>query len=154
MIVSGTFSFAGPPETVWQLLRDPEVLVKTLPGAKQLARTTADRYEGVMQIGVGPVTAAEFLVAVTLADQVPHERYAMLLDGKGALGFARGTAHVALAPEGAGGTIMKYRAELQVGGKIAAVGQRLLDSAAKLVARQGLEALNRELRARLGQASP
>jgi carbon monoxide dehydrogenase subunit G len=154
MIVQGTFSFAGPRETVWRLLLDPEVLVKTLPGAKRLTRTGPDRYEGVMQIGVGPVTAAEFQVAVTLADQVFPERYAMLLDGKGALGFALGAAQVELQAEGADATRMTYRAELQIGGKIAAVGQRLLDSAAKLLTRQGLEALNRELRSRLAARPP
>jgi uncharacterized protein len=154
MIVEGTFSFAGPRDTVWRLLLDPEVLVKTLPGAKRLTRTGPDRYEGVMQIGVGPVTAAEFQVAVTLADQVPPERYAMLVDGKGTLGFALGAAQVELAPEGADATRMTYRAELQIGGKIASVGQRLLDSAAKVLTRQGLEALNRELRSRLGARAP
>lgn len=150
MILEGSFTFDGPRETVWGLLQDPDVLVKALPGAKRLARAGEDRYEGVMQVGVGPVTAAEFSVTVTLADKVPPERYAMQVDGQGGLGFAHGTAHVALAPHGNGGTLMTYRAELRVGGKIAAVGQRLLDSVAKLMTRQGLEALNRELAARLG----
>ncbi|HYK82296.1 MAG TPA: carbon monoxide dehydrogenase subunit G [Gemmatimonadales bacterium] len=154
MIVEGTFTFPGPRETVWRLLLDPDVLVKTLPGAKRLERTGTDRYEGVMQLGVGPVTAAEFAVAVTLAEQVPPERYAMQLNGAGALGFARGTAHISLAPAPSGGTRMQYRAELHIGGKIASVGQRLLDAAAKLLTRQGLEALNRELSARLAGPPP
>ena len=153
MIVEGTFTFQGPRETVWELLQNPDVLVKSLPGAKRLVRAGEDRFEGVMQVGVGPVTAAEFTVAVTLKDKVPPQHYAMEVDSKGTLGFTRGSARVELEVLADGGTLMKYTAELQVGGKIAAVGQRLLDQVAKLMTRQGLEALNQELRARLAEGS-
>lgn len=153
MIVEGTFTFQGPRETVWELLQNPDVLVKALPGARRLVRAGEDRFEGVMQVGVGPVTAAEFTVAVTLKDKVPPQHYAMEVDSKGTLGFTRGSARVELEVLADGGTLMKYTAELQVGGKIAAVGQRLLDQVAKLMTRQGLEALNKELRARLAEGS-
>jgi carbon monoxide dehydrogenase subunit G len=149
MIVEGTYAFAAPRAAVWRLLLDPTVLVKALPGAKRLERAGDDRFEGVMQVGVGPVTAAEFAVTIALTDTVEPERYAMDVDGRGSLGFTRGRASVELTVTPDGGTAMRYRAELEVGGKIAAVGQRLLDSAAKLMTRQGLEALNKELRARL-----
>ena len=154
MIVTGTFTFQGPRETVWELLQDPDVLVKALPGAKRLTRAGEDRYEGVMQVGVGPVTAAEFAVAVAIKEKVPPARYTMDIDSKGTLGFTRGTARVELEPLAGGGTLMRYASELHVGGKIASVGQRLLDQVAKLMTRQGLEALNKELRARLGGAAP
>jgi carbon monoxide dehydrogenase subunit G len=149
VILEGTFTFAGPRETVWELLHDPDVLVKALPGAKRLVRAGEDRYEGVMQVGVGPVTAAEFAITVSLRDKVAPQRYAMEVDSKGAVGFGRGGARVELEALADGGTLMKYTAELQVGGKIASLGQRLLDQVAKLMTRQGLEALNQELRARL-----
>jgi carbon monoxide dehydrogenase subunit G len=75
----------------------------------------------------------------------------MAIDGTGRFGFTRGTARVELAPEeGGAGTVMRYQADLQVGGKIAALGQRLLDSVSKLLVRQGLEALQREVGNRLG----
>ncbi len=138
MIVEGTFTFQGPREAVWDLLQNPDVLVKALPGAKRLVRSGEDRYEGVMRVGVGPVTAAEFAVAVAVRDKVPPQRYALDVDSKGAVGFTRGTARVEL---------------VQVGGKIAGLGQRLLDQAAKLMTRQGLEALNQELRTRLARGS-
>ncbi|HEU5261925.1 MAG TPA: carbon monoxide dehydrogenase subunit G [Gemmatimonadales bacterium] len=153
MIVEGTFTFQGPRETVWELLQNPDVLVKVLPGAKRLVRAGEDRFDGVMQVGVGPVTAAEFTVSVMLKDKVPPQYYAMEVDSKGTLGFTRGSARVALEVLADGGTLMKYTAELQVGGKIAGVGQRLLDQVAKLMTRQGLEALNKELRARLAGGS-
>ena len=118
MIVTGTFTFQGPRETVWELLQDPDVLVKALPGAKRLTRAGEDRYEGVMQVGVGPVTAAEFAVAVAIKEKVPPARYTMDIDSKGTLGFTRGTARVELEPLAGGGTLMTYASELHVGGKI------------------------------------
>jgi carbon monoxide dehydrogenase subunit G len=103
-----------------------------------------------MRVGIGPITAAEFDLSITLADVQKPASYTMLLDGKGRFGFTRGTARVELQPDSAG-TVMRYRADLTVGGKIAALGQRLLDSVSRLLTRQGLEALNRELTQRLGE---
>jgi carbon monoxide dehydrogenase subunit G len=149
MIVEGTYPLPGTPPVIWDLLMDPEVLAKAMPGTKQLVRTAPDRYEGIMGVGIGPITAAEFDLVITLTELNPPHSYAMQIDGKGRFGFTRGTARVELVAEGAG-TVMRYNADLQVGGKIAALGQRLLDSVSKLLTRQGLEALNRELNARLG----
>ena len=149
MIVDGTYPLPGSPERIWDLLMDPEVLAKAMPGTRSLTRTAPDRYEGKMAVGVGPITAAEFDLVITLSDQVKPRSYTMNIDGKGRFGFTRGTARVDLAPEG-DQTEMRYRADLQVGGKIAGLGQRLLDSVSRMLMRQGLEALQRELAARLG----
>jgi carbon monoxide dehydrogenase subunit G len=151
MIVEGTYPLPGAPAVIWDLLMDPDVLAKAMPGTKHLVRVTPDRYEGVMRIGIGPITAAEFELVIALTEVLPPHSYAMQIDGKGRAGFTRGSAKVELAPDGAG-TVMHYSADLQVGGKIAAVGQRLLDSVSRLLTRQGLEALNRELNSRLGGA--
>ncbi|CAA9363942.1 MAG: hypothetical protein AVDCRST_MAG68-4703 [uncultured Gemmatimonadetes bacterium] len=148
MIVDGEHTFPGPRQTVWDLLQDPEVLAKAMPGARKLHLTGDGVYEGVIRIGVGPVTAAEWTLKVTLADRVPPASYVMHVEGKGALGFTRGQATVKL-DEVEGGTKMSYRADLAVGGKVAGVGQRLLDQVARMVTRQGLDALNKELEARL-----
>ncbi|HEV8150847.1 MAG TPA: carbon monoxide dehydrogenase subunit G [Gemmatimonadales bacterium] len=149
MIVEGIYPLPGTPAVIWDLLMDPEVLAKAMPGTKELVRAAPDRYEGVMRVGIGPITAAEFALTITLLELQPPLSYSMQIEGAGRFGFTRGTAKVELAPNGAG-TVMHYSADLQVGGKIAAVGQRLLDSVSKLLTRQGLEALNRELTARLG----
>ena len=151
MIVEGTYPLPGTPAVIWDLLMDPEVLAKAMPGTQQLTRVAPDRYEGIMRIGIGPITAAEFELVIALTEVLPPHSYAMQIDGKGRAGFTRGTAKVELLPDGAG-SVMHYSADLQVGGKIAAVGQRLLDSVSKLLTRQGLEALNRELNRRLGGA--
>jgi uncharacterized protein len=148
MNIEGTHTFPGPRATVWTMLLDPEVLAKTMPGASTMTRVGGTRYEGKMKVGVGPITAAEFDVAITLSDAVPPERYRMLIEGKGRFGFTSGSAAVTLTEDGAG-TAMHYQADLQIGGKIAAVGQRLLDTVSKMMLRQGLEAMTRELERRL-----
>ncbi|HEX7024473.1 MAG TPA: carbon monoxide dehydrogenase subunit G [Gemmatimonadales bacterium] len=148
MIVEGTHVFPGPREVVWSLLLDPEILAKTMPGTAAIVKVSEDRYEGSMAMGIGPITAAVFDVAIAITDRVEPEGYTMQIDGKGKFGFTRGKAVVRLAPEGPG-TTMNYQADLVVGGKIAAVGQRLLDSVSKLMLRQGLDAMTRELERRL-----
>jgi uncharacterized protein len=148
MIVTGEHTFPGTREAVWELLQDPEVLVKAMPGARRLTATGDGTYEGVVRIGVGPVTAAEWKLSVELHDRERPASYVMHVDTKGPLGFTRGTATVALV-EVDEGTRMLYHADLAIGGKVASVGQRLLDQVAKMLTRQGLNALNKEMEARL-----
>jgi uncharacterized protein len=148
MNLNGTYTFNGPRSKVWDLLQDPEILAKALPGTERLARTGNDRYEGVMKVSVGPVTAAKFDIVVLLGDKVEPERFTMQIDGKGAVGYTKGSASIALADHG-DGTEMTYSSSVQVGGKIAAVGQRLLESVGRMMMKQALEALQRELKARL-----
>ncbi len=150
MILNGTFTFEGPRDRVWEILQDPAVLAKALPGTKTLTQVGEDKYEGVMKVSVGPVNAAEFAMSVELKDKVAPERFAMVIDGKGSVGFTRGTASIALAEEPGPVTVMTYTSDVQVGGRIAAVGQRLLESVGKMMTRQALDALNQELKARLG----
>ena len=152
MNLNGTFTFNGPRDVVWALLQDPAVLAKALPGTERLTLTGDDRFEGVMKVSVGPVTAAKFDVTVTLKDKVPPQSFAMQIDGKGAVGYTRGTAAVDLQEHAGGTTLMQYSSDVQVGGRIAAVGQRLLESVAKMMMKQALDALEKELRVRLNAA--
>ena len=150
MNVQGTFVFAGPRDVVWGLLHDPAVLAKVLPGTKTLSQAAADRFEGVMKVSLGPLTAAEFSVVVTLTDERPPEHFAMQIDGKGGVGFVKGTAVVDLADDpSTGGTLMTYSSDVLVGGRIAAVGQRLIESVGRMMSKQALESLNAEVQARL-----
>jgi uncharacterized protein len=150
MTLGGTFTFDGPRAAVFALLQDPAVLAKALPGTKRLDRTGEDRFEGVMKVSVGPVTAAEFAVTVELTDKVAPEGFTMLIDGKGAVGFTKGTATVRLEEQAGPKTVMTYTSDVQVGGTIAAVGQRLLESVGRMMSKQALAALNRELASRTG----
>jgi hypothetical protein len=160
MIVEGSYGFPAKREVIWEMLLDPAVIAKTMPGATEMVRVTHEKYAGKLRIGIGAITAAEFQVTVTLADVVAPEHYTMLIDGQGKFGFTRGSALIELADDSAAvgegalaGTRLHFRADMQVGGKIAGVGQRLLDSVSKLLTRQGLEALSREVNARLGRGA-
>jgi carbon monoxide dehydrogenase subunit G len=149
MILSGTFTFEGPRARVWEILQDPEVLAKALPGTKTLTKAGDDRYQGVMKVSVGPMSAAEFAINVELRDKAAPETFTMLIDGKGAVGFTKGTATIALEEQPGPVTVMTYTSDVQIGGKIAGVGQRLLESVGKMMTKQALEALNKELQQRL-----
>jgi carbon monoxide dehydrogenase subunit G len=152
MILSGTFNFEGPRDRVWEILQDPAVLAKALPGTKTLTQVGEDRYQGVMKVSIGPVNAAEFAVNVELKDKVPPEKFAMVIDGKGGVGFTKGSATIALDEQPGPITVMTYTSDVQVGGRIAAVGQRLLESVGRMMTKQALDALNKELKTRLGSA--
>ena len=149
MILSGSYEFKGPRQRVWELLQDPAVLAKTLPGTERLVLSAEDRFEGVMKVSIGPVTAAKFDVSVTLTEKDPPRRFVMQIDGKGGVGYTRGSATIELDEQAPALTVLRYDSNIQVGGKIAAVGQRLLEQVGKMMSKQALEALERELRARL-----
>src|SRR5688572_10788952 len=117
MNLNGTFTFNGPRAKVWDLLQDPVVLAKALPGTERLSLTSEDHYEGVMKVSVGPVTAAKFNVTVALKDKIPPHRMDMQIDGKGPVGFTRGTASVVLEEQLDGKTLMQYTSDVQVGGR-------------------------------------
>jgi uncharacterized protein len=149
MNLNGTFTFNGPRAKVWDLLQDPVVLAKALPGTERLELTREDHYQGVMKVNVGPMTAARFDVNVALSEKVPPHRMTLHIDGKGAVGFTRGQATVVLEERDGDQTEMTYTSDVQIGGRIASVGQRLIESVSKMMMRQALEALERELAARL-----
>jgi hypothetical protein len=148
MRLEGEYVFNGSREDVWELVRDPEVLAQALPGTQSLERVGENSYSGVMNIRVGPVSGA-FSGLLVVSDEVPPESYTLSLDGRGSAGFGNGIGHVYLIAQDDGTTLMKYDGELTVGGKIASVGQRLLDTASKSLIRQGLDALDQALQARI-----
>jgi len=149
--VEGEYVFNGPREEVWELVRDPEVLATALPGTQSLNQVSENEYQGKMHVRVGPV-AGVFSGRVVVSDEVQPESYTLTVEGRGSPGFAKGTGQVQLTDQGDGTTLMKYEGEVQIGGKVASVGQRLLDTASKSMIRQGLEALNKALQARVAQS--
>jgi carbon monoxide dehydrogenase subunit G len=146
MILEGEFTFKGSREKVWEMLQDPEVLAKALPGSKRFEKTEEDYFESEMEIRVGPLNDI-FSGKMQLKDKVNLESYNMMFEGTGKTGFAKGSAKVDLAEQGDGSTLMTYKAELQVGGRLANVGQRMLDSVGRSMTRQSLDALNNALQA-------
>lgn len=148
MKLEDNFTFAGPRAAVFELLLNPEVLARALPGTNSLKQIDESSYEGEAQVRVGPMSGI-FNMRVVILDKRAPESYRMQIEGKGALGFVQGQAAVALAEARPAETIMHYQAELQIGGKLAIVGQRLLDSVGKSMTKQSLENLSRELQERL-----
>jgi carbon monoxide dehydrogenase subunit G len=116
-----------------------------MPGCEKL-ELVDDAYVGDLNIKVGPVQG-KFHGKVVLADVVKEQGYTMTVDGRGAPGFVKAKAAVKLTPEGAQ-TLMVYDADAQVGGRIASVGQRLIDSSARAIIKESLEGLNANVTAR------
>lgn len=145
MKLQGTHTFDAPRERVWRALLDPDVLARTLPGCEKLERVGDNEFRGALNVQVGPVKG-QFQGTLVLTDVRPLEGYHMKLDGKGPAGFMNGEGDLRLTDAGSG-TALAYDIDSQVGGRVAAVGQRLLESSAKSITRQGLEGLARELAA-------
>ena len=148
MKLQGEHVFDGPIEEVWEIIRDPEVLATALPGTQSLEQVGENEYVGKMHVRIGPV-AGVFAGKIIVSDEVPPESCTLHVDGKGAPGFANGIGYVKLFEQDDGRTLMKYEGEMQVGGRLANAGQRLIDSASKSMIAQGLESLNSALKTRL-----
>ncbi len=152
MIVEGTYTFAAPAERVFGILLDPAVIVKVMPGARELRHVLDGRYEGVIRVGLGPF-GADFALTVQVRDVEAPNHYAMDIASTGHLGWTRGLATVDLAPgaDDAGTARMAFRADLEVGGTMTRLGHNLLDSVSRMMTRHGLEALRQEVERRLHQ---
>ena len=133
MEIKGEQSLAHPREDVWAALIDPEVLGACVPGCKSFERIAEDHYRASMQAEIGPVSAG-FTVEIRIADPDPPRSYRLEGSAKAAVGFGRGQADVRLEEVGRGGTKLSYVARLQLGGKLAQVGSRLLSGITRKIA--------------------
>jgi carbon monoxide dehydrogenase subunit G len=133
MTMTGEVSLAAPRETVWAKLNDPEVLKVCIPGCETLEKLSDNEFQAVAVNKVGPVKA-RFKGKVRLSDLDPPNGYKISGEGDGGVaGFAKGGAEVRLTPKD-GGTLLTYTVEAQIGGKLAQLGQRLVNGAAKKLA--------------------
>jgi carbon monoxide dehydrogenase subunit G len=146
--VEGEYIFDGPRKEVWEIVRDPEALAAALPGTQNLEQVGENEYAGKMHVRIGPVSGV-FAGRIIVSDEVEPESYTLTVEGKGAPGFVQGTGHVELIEHEEGKTLMLYEGDMQVGGRIASVGQRLIDTASRSMIGQGLESLNNALQARM-----
>lgn len=152
MEISGDYTFDAPQELVWGALLDPNVLGSIMPGGKGFEQTGEDQYKGILEVKVGPVQGT-FQGQIKLSDIVAPERYNIEVDGKGATGFVKANGKLRLESR-SNQTFMEYSGHAQVGGRIASVGQRLMDSAARSIIRQSLEALNAYLTIEAAKQAP
>jgi carbon monoxide dehydrogenase subunit G len=133
MTMTGEQQLTASRDKVWAALNDPEILKACIPGCQSLDKTGDNEFSAVATNRVGPVKAT-FKGKVTLTDLDPPNGYRISGQGDGGVaGFAKGGATVALAPKD-GGTLLSYNVEAQIGGKLAQLGQRLVNGAAKKMA--------------------
>jgi carbon monoxide dehydrogenase subunit G len=133
MELSGQRRLAVDRNTAWRALNDPQILKASIPGCESIEKTGDNEYAVAVATVLGPVRA-KFRGKLRLEDVVAPERYTLRFEGEGgAAGFAKGSARVTLSETG-GETILDYVTNAQVGGRIAQVGSRLVDSAAKKLA--------------------
>lgn len=137
MDFKGRYSIPAPPDAVFAALHDPQVLKVSIPGCESIEQISPEQFTARAVLKIGPVKAT-FSGKVTLASGTPPQGFTHTVkltgDGQGgAAGFARGQSDVLLAADN-GGTVLTYDAKAVVGGKLAQVGQRLIDSAAKSMA--------------------
>jgi len=143
---SGEHRVAAPRDKVWAALNDPEVLKRCIDGCEALERAGPEALAARVRVKVGPLSAV-FSGDIALKDLDPPRGYTLDVSAKGgAAGFARGQAKVSLEDEGAA-TLMRYSAQGSVGGKLAQIGQRLVDAAARKTADDFFEAFAREVEA-------
>jgi uncharacterized protein len=133
MEMQGSRTLAASQEQTWSALIDPEVLKQCIPGCDTITLTGENQYAIAMSVKIGPVSA-KFNGKIALEDIVPPQSYAIAFEGQGgAAGFGKGRSTVKIEPRETGCELV-YTAQAQVGGKIAQVGQRLIDGVAKSMA--------------------
>jgi uncharacterized protein len=139
-------------QRTWAALNDTETLKACIPGCESLTRTGDDAFESVVAVKIGPVSA-RFKGKVQLTNIQAPNAYTINFEGQGgAAGFGKGSADVALSPEGAS-TRLRFNAKAQVGGKMAQIGSRLVDAAAQSLAEQFFSAFEAHLGPPAGAAA-
>ena len=145
MTMSGEYQIAAPREVVWAKLNDPDVLKACIPGCESLEKTSDTEFKATVVLKVGPIKA-RFEGAVTLTNLNPPHSYTITGEGKGGIaGFAKGAADVSLTEDGPDATILTYVAKADVGGKLAQLGSRLLQSTSKKLAGEFFSSFNKKV---------
>ena len=135
MEMSGEARIAAPRERVWAALNNPEVLRRCIPGCESLEAKSLTEFEAIVKMKVGPVSAS-FKGNVVISNLNPPESYTITGEGSGGIaGFAKGGSDVVLKEDGAE-TILTYTTTAKIGGKLAMLGSRLIDSSSKKLADQ------------------
>lgn len=153
MDMTGSRRIEAPRERVWEALNDPAVLQASIPGCESVERTGPDSFAAKVGVRIGPMSA-KFGGKVTLTNINPPAGYTITGEGSGgAMGFARGGADVSLVEEGPSTTTLNYNVKAQVGGKMAQLGARLVDSTARQMADQFFDRFAAQLAPAPGDAS-
>jgi uncharacterized protein len=132
--LEGRARLPAPREQVWRLLNDPELLAQCLPGCQGLEPAGPDRYHAKIRVALAAISG-NFSGSLELAEKKPPASLRLRLEGKGLPGFVKGEGRIELGEE-KGSTEIRYAGEVQVGGMIAAVGERLMETTARKLIQQ------------------
>ena len=152
MKIEGTHELRAPRERVWQALVDPAVLQRCIPGCERLEKTGENTYAATLRTGVGAIKGV-FQGNVRLEEMRAPAHYRIVVDGKGQPGFLKGAGDLDLE-ERDGATLVRYAGDVQVGGTLASVCQRMIQGAAKMMAAQFFTALEAEAQTQQGDPPP
>jgi carbon monoxide dehydrogenase subunit G len=145
MKIEGTQKIDAPRDRIFAALIDPNILQKCIPGCEQMEKTGENQYSAKLTAGVGPVKGV-FTATVSLQDIVAPEHYKLVVEGKGQPGFVKGSGELNLKDEG-NATEIQYTGDVNVGGLIASVGQRMIQATANLLAARFFKSLEAETQA-------
>ena len=144
MEITGEYRISASRVQVWEALNDPDVLRACIPGMESLDKKSDTEFAAVVTTKVGPVKV-RFEGSVTLSDLDPPHGYQIVGEGQGGVaGFAKGTCQVSLGEEGEE-TLLRYRADAQVGGKLAQIGSRMISGVAKKTANDFFSAFAKQM---------
>ena len=143
MKISGTHVLAVAQERAYQLLQDPDVLAQCMPGCDALVRTGENKYQMKMKMALASFSGL-FDGTIKIVDPSPISSFRLIVEGRGKIGFMKGDGKLILTPE-PGGTQVAYEGDVQVGGTLAAVGQRLIDTTAKMMIKRFFEQLSEKV---------
>ena len=150
MIIEGEYTFKGPREAVYEMFNDPNALATAVPGMQKLDKIDDEHYEGAIHLRIGPISA-HFAGVLAVTDANPPEGCTLNVEGKGAAGFAKGVGKVHFTDLGDNTTLLNYSGDVNIGGTLASVGQRMIDSVAKSMIKSGLDKLQKTLEERCQQ---
>ena len=139
MKISGSSRLAVPPERAYEMMQDPHVLARAMPGCESLERVGPNEYRMKMKMALASLSGA-FEGAVRLSCHEPPTSFKLTVEGSGKIGFMKGEGLLKLA-DAPGGADVTYEGDVQVGGTMAAVGQRLIDATAKMLIKRFFEKL-------------
>ena len=143
MKIEGTQKIDAPRERIFAALVDPAILQKCIPGCEQMEKTGENQYKAKLTAGVGPVKGI-FTATVSLQDIVAPEQYKLVVEGKGQPGFVKGSGELNLKEAAGGATEIQYTGDVNVGGLIASVGQRMIQATANMLAGRFFKSLEAE----------
>lgn len=135
MKLSGSHKIDAPKQAVWDRLLDPDSLSGCLPGVEKLEKIGENEYDMAINVGIGPIKGS-YDGRVHITDVNEPESYSMLVEGSGRMGFVKGNGKINLAESGDGGTDIQYEGDVEVGGAVGGVAQRMMGSVSQRMADQ------------------